>query len=430
MKKLVSSAVGVALLGALAYGAVKAYVIDPKTVVSAEDILERYYQTRSSLPPLPSPVNYGDVMGQLADGRVDFIADSNWAYNHNGGTCYLAEGSRLAKKLQLPATLLAYEDLASGKVVLATIPDATEKLEVLTVENAPEFAPLTKNTSVESYLMKELWPRRIIWSATLKPEADAWADLVQPQEAMSMTVAPMMMAMSGLEEITLFEVVQDGTNLSVNLPEEFAGADITLERSTNLVVGGWSSVLQTNAQQSGTMFLTYADIPELITSGSSSTNSGGGGIPPPGGSSTNSGGSGSSTSGGAAFYRAYASSTVDTDDDNLDNVSEFGAGTDYLWKDSSGDGLWDGWLVQHGFDPLGLNTLGDGDSDGFSNLEEQAKGSDPGSANSGGDTGSVATIRYYYDEDDRLTDFFVGTDAAQKTILSDTHNISEEVSAK
>ena len=125
MKKLVLSAVSIALLGALAYGAVKAYVIDPKTVVSAEDILERYYQTRTSLPPLPSPLNYGDVMGQLADGRVDFMAHPNWAYTHDSGTCYLAENSKLAKKLRLPATLLAYEDLASGKVVPATIPDTT-----------------------------------------------------------------------------------------------------------------------------------------------------------------------------------------------------------------------------------------------------------------------------------------------------------------
>ena len=41
-----------------------------------------------------------------------------------------------------------------------------------------------------------------------------------------------------------------------------------------------------------------------------------------------------------------------------------------LW-DTSGDGCGDGWLVQYGFNPLALNTLGDTDNDGFSNLEEQ-----------------------------------------------------------
>ena len=42
----------------------------------------------------------------------------------------------------------------------------------------------------------------------------------------------------------------------------------------------------------------------------------------------------------------------------------------------------------------------------------------------------MATLRYYYDEDDRLTDFYSGAEVAQKTILTASHNISEEVSAK
>ena len=80
---------------------------------------------------------------------------------------------------------------------------------------------------------------------------------------------------------------------------------------------------------------------------------------------------------------------------------------------------------------LGINgALGDADNDGFSNLEEQLNDTDPGSVNSGGNTGTVATIRYYYDEDDRLTDFYSDSEVAQKTILTASHNISEEVSAK
>ena len=104
--------------------------------------------------------------------------------------------------------------------------------------------------------------------------------------------------------------------------------------------------------------------------------------------------------------------------------------TDPMLADTSGDGLWDGWLVFYGFDPLSFNALGDSDNDGYSNLEEQKKGTDPTQADSSGDTGTVATIRYYYDEDDRLTDFFCGTEVAQKTILTASHNISEEVSVK
>nr|WP_287413326.1 hypothetical protein [Pseudodesulfovibrio sp.] len=99
-----------------------------------------------------------------------------------------------------------------------------------------------------------------------------------------------------------------------------------------------------------------------------------------------------------------------------------------LW-DTSGDGLGDGWLVQYGFNPLALNTLGDGDNDGFSNLEEQLNGTDPTSPQSNSNTGTVATIRYHYDEDDRLTDFYSSSEVAQKIILTASHNIAEEVSA-
>ncbi|MCF7864154.1 MAG: hypothetical protein K9L89_05135, partial [Kiritimatiellales bacterium] len=121
----------------------------------------------------------------------------------------------------------------------------------------------------------------------------------------------------------------------------------------------------------------------------------------------------------------------DLDLDGLNDGRErFVLRTDYTLPDTSGDGLLDGWLVQYGFNPLALNTLGDSDGDGFSNLEEQERGTNPTQPNSTGDTGTVATIRYYYDEDDRLTDFFCGSEVAQKTILTASHNISEEVSAK
>lgn len=411
MNRFLLGAAGFALLGMLAYGAVKTYVIDPKTVSSVENLLGHFYQARSSLPPLPTPVDYKEVAAQLSEGRVDFIASPNWAYTHDGGTYYLAEGSRLAKGLELPATLLAYEDLASGKVVLAAIPDATEVLEALVVEDAPEFAPFTEGTSVEGYLLKELWPRRVIWSATLKPEADAWNDLVQAEQAIGMSVAPMMMAMSEPETITLFEVVQDGTNISVNLPDEFIGADISLERSTNLVAGSWADVLQTNAAYGGTMFLAHAALTDLpgetiITTNTADT------VDPISGETNYIAGTVTTNymvEHIPAFYRAYASSSVDTDGDGIDNVSEYGLGSDFRYT---------------------LDTLGDPDADGFSNLEELARGSDPTVGESNGNTGTVATIRYYYDEDDRLTDFYVGTEAAQKADLSDAHNISEEVSAK
>ena len=121
----------------------------------------------------------------------------------------------------------------------------------------------------------------------------------------------------------------------------------------------------------------------------------------------------------------------DLDSDGLnDGIERYVRLTDPALPDTSGDGLWDGWLVQYGFNPLALNTLSDSDNDGFSNLEEQEKGTDPTQPNFSGDTGTVATIRYYYDEDDRMTDFYCGSEVAQKTILTASHNISEEVSAQ
>ena len=94
------------------------------------------------------------------------------------------------------------------------------------------------------------------------------------------------------------------------------------------------------------------------------------------------------------FYQVSATSTVDSDGDGLDNVSEYRLGTDYLLGDTSGDGLLDGWAVTNGLDPLALNTLGDGDNDGFSNLEEQKRGTDTCTPDSSGNTGTVATIRF------------------------------------
>ena len=101
---------------------------------------------------------------------------------------------------------------------------------------------------------------------------------------------------------------------------------------------------------------------------------------------------------------------------------------------TDGDGLGDGWEIGYGFDPFSTagnnGALGDADGDGFGNLEEQLNGTDPLDPNGNSTTGTVATIRYYYDEDDRLTDFYSGAEVAQKTILTVSHNSSEEVSSK
>jgi len=156
------------------------------------------------------------------------------------------------------------------------------------------------------------------------------------------------------------------------------------------------------------------------------------------------------------FWRIRPAGFQDSADDMLNDFEEYLLGTSIYsnesdgdgllddWEfmqylnparfDTDGDGLGDGWEIGYGFDPLsttGTNgALGNADDDDYSNLEEQLLETDPLISDSGGATGTVATIRYYYDEDDRLTDFYSGAEVVQKTILTVSHNISEEVSAK
>lgn len=130
-----------------------------------------------------------------------------------------------------------------------------------------------------------------------------------------------------------------------------------------------------------------------------------------------------------SFWRIRGVGYQDSGDDELNDFEEHLLGTSTALAESDGDGLPDAYEFPRHLDPASAagvdGALGDADGDGFGNLEEYLHGTaQPG------DTGTVATIRYYYDEDDRLTDFFCGSEVAQKTILSASHNISEEVSAK
>lgn len=403
MKKGLLIASGISLVAVLAFGAVKTYVVDPKTVFSAQELLSIFFETRESLPPLPSPVPYEEVMNQLADGRMDFIAHATWAYPHDAGTYYLSDKSKLARELTLPMRLIAYEDLLSGTVVLAGTSEDSSELQVLSKTDAPEFAPYDEKYSLESYLMHELWPRRMIWTATLKSEEQAWADLIKAEEAIALSVEPMMQTMSAPETITEIVLgIASLTNGTVEIQVQWpAGFSDTLEiySATDLVAANWEFA-HTNITTPGFSEYFWDD---------------------------------TRTNSTTRFYVA-GNADFDEDGDGLASARE-----KFIYKtlaslfDTDGDGLGDGLEFDLGFNPLVPSVseaMGDPDSDGYSNLEEQTAGTDPTSPDAAGSTGSVATIRYYYNNDDRLTDSFIGTESSEQTQLSLAGNIDIEVQAK
>jgi len=117
---------------------------------------------------------------------------------------------------------------------------------------------------------------------------------------------------------------------------------------------------------------------------------------------------------------------LDTDGDGLINLAELNTyGTDPENPDTDGDTMPDGFEVQHGSNPLVVDPLGDADSDGFSNLEEYIQ-----TLNAGPDgavnTNNVATIRYYFDVDGRLTDAFYEKNAAGASRYSSGHNLNQD----
>jgi hypothetical protein len=82
----------------------------------------------------------------------------------------------------------------------------------------------------------------------------------------------------------------------------------------------------------------------------------------------------------------------DTDGDGLTDLVEANAGTDINLKDTDGDGLEDGFELLNGLDPLDNGSEnpahgadGDPDSDGLTNIEEQALGTKPMRADTDGD---------------------------------------------
>ena len=101
----------------------------------------------------------------------------------------------------------------------------------------------------------------------------------------------------------------------------------------------------------------------------------------------------------AAFFSAGTHD--DSDGDGLYDGRELRLhGTDPLRADTDGDGLLDGYEVAQGISPLSRDT----DGDGYPDDEEISASTNPLAPNAG----ATGSIRYFYDDDDRLVAAYVG----------------------
>ena len=74
----------------------------------------------------------------------------------------------------------------------------------------------------------------------------------------------------------------------------------------------------------------------------------------------------------------------DLDGDGLSNIREYQLGSRADLADTNGNGLPDGWQLQH-FGRLGIDPNADPDRDGLTNLQEYQRGTNPNNADSDGD---------------------------------------------
>ncbi len=384
-KLLVAGLCGVVflLLGAVA---VEKVFIESRIISSWGELVENYYSAREEVPPLPLPVGANDVAENMEKGDWSFLAE-NWQFNASGGTYYVADDSKLVKTLKFPLHIIVYEDLQRGEVVVLSSTDG-EKYKGEAMFDAPEFLPLDLAPTLSSeekaeeeriYLFWELSPRRIVWYVTLKPEEDAWADLVFQRESAVESMSPLeeggMMAMMSVppehtNDIWISgESASNGFDVAVYCPSGVSNIEIYV--SDDLVSNVWNVAAENLSLASGTNTISWFTSAENDTGFFRAGNEG----------------LDSDSDDLCDARELYVCKTdvndSDSDDDDLTDGEEvLTHGLDPNDPDTDDDQMPDGWELQYSLNPL-LYADGelDADSDEISNLTEYQRETNPTNAN-------------------------------------------------
>lgn len=251
---LFSAGLALFLMGAAAIEMVDARVIQPRSVSSWGELVKAYYSVRNDVPPLPLPIDAGEVVDLMEKGNWSFLAD-HWQFKYSGSTYYIADTSKLAKTHKLPLHILVYEDLQRGEVVVLSSQDGVcYKGEAL--YDAPEYSlfdagsarTLEEKAEAERvYLFWELSPRRVVWDVMLKAEEDALMDFVLQRDS---AVASTCLLEKGATSVRMSvpaehtndiwisgESGESGFDLEVYCPSGVT--NIELYRCSNLTAAEW-----------------------------------------------------------------------------------------------------------------------------------------------------------------------------------------------